>query len=204
MGYDMFTEAGPDDAERAATEKARARIDELSKKQNGYRTGEDNKAWDAAWEDYYRARRSYFRLNIWGMGECRELMIKFGMLTDEPGTAFPTLDAYELIEFPDDPEHFEGRARAEIIKNQTDAERAYLAAIKATTDADEGGPGIPAYKFSSNDGWLVTPRQIDAALALYRAAPDDDKKSAAAEHPWWPEWIAFLAHAKGRGGFRVY
>lgn len=202
MGYDMYTVQGPDEQERAAFQKAQQRLDALASSAKG--AAVDRDAWQAAWTEMANARRSYFRLNIWGMGTCREVMDAFGMLTDEPQPHFPDLQDYGLTEYPEDPQDYEiEEERAEVEAELTEAQRRYLDAVKAVTDADSDG-GIPAYKFSSNDGWLVTPQQISAALATYQKADDADRQALTAELGWWPEWIAFLEHAKDRGGFRVY
>jgi hypothetical protein len=66
--------------------------------------------------------------------------------------------------------------------------------------------GLPAYKLSSNDGWLVLPEEIRPALDLYRALTEPEKRVAAAgvELDYWREWIAFLDRAAAHGGFRVW
>lgn len=65
--------------------------------------------------------------------------------------------------------------------------------------------GIPLYKFSSSDGWLVCPEEITAALRRFEEArakgwtyggnPDDAH--------WFDNWLRFMYCARGYGGFRV-
>ncbi len=211
MGYDMETVNGPDEAEQAAVREARARIDKLSEKRNErgkFPLEETRLKYLKAWDDLYEARRSYFRLNDWGMGECRDLMFSFGMLTEEPAPHWPEPKWFGLTDddqLTDDPEWYDDpEERAAVEAKQTEADRAFRAAQRAVTEYDAGGIGIPAHKFYGNDGWLVTPRQITAALTAYEKAPQADKKAAEAAHEWWPRWIAYLEFAKDQGGFRVY
>ncbi|MEV4190778.1 hypothetical protein [Streptomyces toxytricini] len=64
--------------------------------------------------------------------------------------------------------------------------------------------GIPHYKIGEgNDGWLVTPAEIRAALAAFEAQPDAAKAGTMAEEPRWDEWIDYLRRAAEHGGFRV-
>ncbi|GHO60047.1 hypothetical protein KSB_85220 [Ktedonobacter robiniae] len=62
--------------------------------------------------------------------------------------------------------------------------------------------GIPAYKFGSNDGWLVTPDELSAALAAYDACIADGVEPPA--FTWWGDWINYLRRAASHGGFRVW
>jgi hypothetical protein len=66
--------------------------------------------------------------------------------------------------------------------------------------------GIPRHKFSSNDGWLVTPAQIAAALDIYRSRTAEEVAAVMEpkDRDIWGKWIDFLDYAKDRGGFRVW
>lgn len=75
-----------------------------------------------------------------------------------------------------------------------------------------GRAGIPLHKLSSNDGWIVTTVEIDAALAaLARNAPTLDAPSGdrMSDSAWevfeatWGEWVDFLQVASAHGGFIV-
>jgi hypothetical protein len=120
---------------------------------------------------------NYFRLNIWGMSRFGGVMAALGMIDE---------NARMRVDFPqvDDPAVLE-RCLAQ----------------RETTPA-----GLPAYKLSSNDGWLVLPEEIRPALDLYRALTEPEKRVAAAgvELDYWREWIAFLDRAAAHGGFRVW
>jgi hypothetical protein len=207
MGYDMYTVQGADQAENEAVAAARRFIDNLPKpwdQPEGTERDAAQKQWDDAWRAFDRAQTSYFRLNIWGMSACVDLMADLGMMTDEDAPKFPSPADYGLTEYPDDPADYEGDERAAIEAKLTDADRQFLAACRAVVDYEpEPVGGIPVGKFSSNDGWLVTPRQIAAALEAYAAATEGARAAATAKREWFADWIAWLGHAKDRGGFRV-
>lgn len=209
MGYDVYVADGPDETERAAVKAAEARRADLAARLR-VATSPDEVAslrddMDQAYDDIQTARRSYFRLNIWGMGTAREYMGAFGMLTTENMPQWPHPEAYGLEESPDDPEWFEeGPDRVKAENALTVAGRRFLNDQKAVMEADHGGSGIPHYKFTTNDGWLVTSREIEAALMQYENADSEHKAAAIQEGPWWPSWIAFLTYAQQRGGIRVH
>lgn len=207
MGYDMYTVQGPDDAEREAIAAAQKHIATLIRPFD-LPEGDKRTAAETAWADAWKARdaaeRSYFRLNVWGMSAAVELMHGMGLLSDVPNPEWPKLADFGLEDWPDDPEDCDGDERTAAEAKLTDRQRAFLAASNATRDHDSGTDCIPADKFCSNDGWLVTPRQIETTLNAYRFVKEQDKAEAAKARPWWPLWIAWLGHAQERGGFRVH
>jgi len=207
MGYDMTIVQERDQEEKAAIAAAAAHVKTLPSPHRlpeGEEREAAEKAWKAGWKAYDDADRSYFRLNIWGMSHCCDAMASFRMLTREEAPHFPRLEEFGLTEWPEDPAHYEGDARAKAEAELTDADRGYLAAVEATL-AFEPVPvrGIPVGKFSSNDGWLVTPAQCEAALAAWRVQPAATRARVEGEIGWWASWIAYLTYAKDRGGFRV-
>lgn len=188
MGYDMHTvtkDPGEDE-----------RVTEL-RTLMGIAYNEDRKA-DAEQlqNEMFAARRSYFRLNIWGMGAARELMHGAGMLDLESGHG----------DFPSDKDF----GVTDAMWNDWDGEpdedtspemRAYQKAVQAVTDAQREKPaGIPVHKLGSNDGWLVTPDEISSALEAY-VLGDGVPADAPA---WWADWIGWLKYAQEHGGFRVH
>ncbi|MXM66103.1 hypothetical protein GR925_22290 [Streptomyces sp. HUCO-GS316] len=66
--------------------------------------------------------------------------------------------------------------------------------------------GIALHKLGSNDGWLVTPEEITAALESYRTHSGDEVKVIVGdkELDYWLKWIAYLERAQRHGGFRVH
>ena len=122
----------------------------------------------------------YFRLNIWGMPTCREVMASTGM--------------GEWVELPPEPQCKDfGLTLSEAGFVGTDeAMAAYYQAwdeLGEVVRRDFGAIGIPLHKLSSNDGWLVTPAEIAAALEQAPEQASDEDGEALA---WWPEWIEFL------------
>ncbi|MGW8782402.1 hypothetical protein ACWGNM_30670 [Streptomyces sp. NPDC055796] len=190
MGYDMYVEDGPDEAERIAVEEAQERLEQARARGTGVLE---------AYQRLDAATRSYYRFNIWGMGTARELMGAFGMLSfqDEPA-------------WPDDAEYTDARAVLEKAPEDEDARQAaeaararLSAAMEAVRVADPGGAGISHYKLCSNDAWLVSPREIEAALKAYACTAAEDREEAVRDFPQWDSWIRFLTEAQARGGLRV-
>lgn len=193
MGYDMYIENGPDEAERAAVEEAGQRLERARTSGTGLRE---------AYQALTVANHSYYRLNIWGMGTARDLMGAFGMLTFEEPPEFPASESEGYTEAAD---ALRGAPDDEAARTALDSIAARLrAAEEAACTADPGGPGIPYYKLTSNDGWLVTPREIAAALKAYESTSTTDREDAGLAFEPWPSWIQYLTEARHRGGFRVH
>jgi hypothetical protein len=71
--------------------------------------------------------------------------------------------------------------------------------------ADSGLDGLPGYKLSSNDGWLLTPREIDAALAKVSESPRTWPADFDGRFPaYWGEFLTFLRNAREHGGAVVW
>lgn len=87
----------------------------------------------------------------------------------------------------------------------SEAMRTYEAACRAVAAWHAEPPtGIPDHKIGgTNDGWIVTPAEIRAALAALAAQPEEAKAGTFAEHPRWDEWVDHLTRAAAHGGFRV-
>ncbi|MGG8408242.1 hypothetical protein ACM614_17380 [Streptomyces sp. 12297] len=194
MGYDMYIENAPDDAERAALAKAEEALKEARK------TGGDV---GAAYEALDAANLSYFRFSIGSMGAARHLMTGLAMLSPEEEPEWPEIkekgfsEAMEALR--NDPDDAAARKTVQDVMDRAEGVH------EAIRTADPDGPGIAAYKLTSNDGWLVTPRELDAALKAYESAPSEDRAAAEDEFgPYWTAWIEFLTRAQGRGGFRVH
>jgi hypothetical protein len=151
---------------------------------------------------YYRDRadgngEGYFRLNVWGMRWCRDEMAARGMLFDAgPYPAWPEGD-YDLIdrlrfpEYYDDPLTPEKEREAKTLADAVDAVLSWHGPEI---------PGIPAHKFSSNDGWIVTPAECEATVRI--AAEHAPVSEEHAER--WRKWIAFMHRASKHGGFEVH
>lgn len=191
MGYDMYVINQPQ------------RILEIRERLYGAGERADGAERRALLEEQWKLEdetNSYFRLNIWGMGEYREVMERIGMLEwEESEPPFPdpahyeipmmkTVDGYENYD-EDSPEY-----------------AAYRVALRVKLSHGTVGV-IPGHKLCSNDGWIVTPEECEAALETYREylaeghsiealLSDGNIKS-------WQEWIKFLETAATAGGFEV-
>ncbi len=103
-------------------------------------------------------------------------MLHAGMVVDVPGSVAPTRAA-----------HPDGAA--------------YDLALDAYLRDRCGTAVIPAHKFRSSEGWLVSPEELRAAL---RYAPEVGRHPATGELlGWWVEWVEFLRGGSTHGGIHV-
>jgi hypothetical protein len=99
-----------------------------------------------------------FRVNIAGMAWLRDVMNDLGMLDwDRP--AHHVSVSYERI-------------------RSLPADDPVVVAFYAAEQETGRGPLIPAFKFLSNDWWLVTPTEIRSALDVYQHHGDAPVRSA--------------------------
>ena len=78
---------------------------------------------------------------------------------------------------------------------------AYLDARDQHLAANYDAQVIPRHKLWTNDGWLITPDELTAALPRApRSALDRRQRPV----PWWRQWLDYLDTARGHGGFRVH
>lgn len=213
MGYDMYL-VDSDDSMDALHAEAQQNFEVACQARNAIedKDSEDYKSAQVLVETYYNQMDStninYFRLNIWGMGQMREDMESLGML------------AWHYQGPPEwQPEDF-GLTLDEWWEDDSDEEPADERFAKARKAASEhlswsppDEPGLPVHKFGSNDGWVVTPLDIEGALALYERAQQDNPETVAKVRESWAqdggdnyfdEWITFLKRAQTHGGFNVY
>jgi len=78
---------------------------------------------------------------------------------------------------------------------------AYLDARDEHLAADYDAQVIPRHKLWTNDGWLVTPDELDAALPHAPTTALDRRQRPI---PWWRQWLDYLDGARGHGGIRVH
>ena len=194
MGYDMRIRgevpAAPQhdidqakDAWEAANAVLQARIRDGEFKGDFEAILEAAQSVDELWDTAYRLKKpGYFRLNNGGMGRYADAMHDLGM-------AHHSESVLDWAKSPDYPEDYDD--------NQASAD-AYDQAMDTFTGA-HGSPAdkptIPMHKFSSNDGWFVTPEEIRAALAAWDAHDLDgldQDTHATIETEYWGEFIAWL------------
>ncbi|MEU5388719.1 hypothetical protein [Kitasatospora cineracea] len=78
--------------------------------------------------------------------------------------------------------------------------RAVMEGLRAVGVADP--TGIPRHKLNTAEGWLITPREITAALAAYQQAEPERREAVAARIDEWATWIDFLHTAGDHAGLR--
>lgn len=166
----------------------------------------------AAMNEMYRTDVTYFRLNIWGMREASDVLSPLGMIhhygNHPPFPQLPDIDGFDgcgmevdgaYIELDEAPEKFPPAAH--------EYQRAHEDVLRFSPEV----PGIPGWKFGSNDGWLVTPIDIQGAIAqLVNAAkaacvePAAMLASTAGDRTYVVEFVEWMVRAIPRGGFRVH
>ncbi|MDF5756591.1 hypothetical protein [Spongiactinospora sp. TRM90649] len=245
MGYDM-TWRRIDDSEREAVAEARVAWDAAVKARDALPreeagTFDSAKAkelgdWDAhdahngRTERYRKAQdsvmaasrlmddvhTSYFRLNIWGMGLYRELMLQLGMaFDDEPHPAWPKVEDYGVtnqqvwaVEDPNDhPQEYAAitpEVMQQVLAYQGEHER-----VLSWHGLEV--PGLPLHKFGSNDGWIVLPVECEAAVRIWRKHKGLQSEAAVRARlgsddafAYWLTWIAFLEGGVTHNGFEVW
>ena len=134
-----------------------------------------------------------YRLNIWGMGNVREIFRKLGL---------GYFAAYEE-KFPPYPgeEHIDDTGGVDI--GTTDIGREYISKRdEILRYREQGVRGINLNKFCSNDNWLVTPEECADVAELYGQLKANGHKFDA-EHDYVELFIEWIIAAKDCGGFRV-
>jgi hypothetical protein len=169
-----------------------------------------------------RADLNYFRLNIFGMSRYMHAMAILGMVQeggkspyewpesdgigdDADWDAIYDLQSERLKDLAQgDPAPSEGAVVSKVISDYVDAVLAKLLWVPQPVT------GIYGNKFSSNDGWAVTPQEIRTALATYHTKTEQQVTAAlnAAginnSDGYWDAWIGFLTHCETHGGFTVH
>jgi hypothetical protein len=246
MGYDMRW-CRVDDAEREAVQEAsklfhevvnlrdaiprleagrfnRVRADEIGDwdaheaydgRTDRYRQAQDRV--NAAYAAMRDAEKSYFQLNIWGMGRYRDLMTRLGMAFEgEPHPSWPKTENYGITDeqfwAAEDPEDYP-EVFASITPEVMEKVLAYQAEhTRVLSWHGKEIPGIPLHKFSSNDGWIVLPAECEAALRTWQEYCGKHGAESALgrvgravrDTAYWLEWLEFLAGAARHDGFEVW
>lgn len=137
------------------------------------------------WADQLSAdeidRKSHFRIGNIQMPLLQQTMAAHGMLKRVDAPDWPDPGDFGLPPDVADP-RFAEEPPAD------DREARYRAAVRDVLYGDSGVGAIPSYKLRSNDGWLVTPNEIRAALASASLEhPVDESSNTALEGPNAPE-----------------
>lgn len=149
-----------------------------------------------------KANRSYFRLNIWGMGNVRRAMAALG-------AAYGDYTTDERPEYPDDipDEYYEDEDAPQFAEV-----RQQVQAYKVWSPRADGEGGLPLHKVGSNDGWLVTPQECFVAAQTIRATDTAVVLKTLIEcgidnEGWletWNDWVQWVSDASEHGGFEVH
>lgn len=178
----------------------------------GHTAGDGSPAFEA-WRDQIEIAhreyeevdaRLYFRLNIWGMGTAREELFRVHVMTDVDHSPWPTPEDYGLSEYV-----YADLKDGAWIDEETEqpiTDQSKLDYLEARRQVRDGIPegdacGIPLYKVSSNDGWLVTPGEIRTGIAWADHHHDGWRENLT---PYVREFVIWMEYAASRGGFRVH
>lgn len=165
-----------------------------------------------AYEATNTADVSYFRANIRGMDWLRGVMVKLGMMHYEghhPDWA--QAKDFGLDYEPDSARQVgdswvDHRERPDLF---SDAELAYFKADDEVRAFAPEVPGIPAWKFGSNDGWIVGPVEIGGALHNLAQHDQDEIAKLCHEDDWdgldfFTRWVEWMRASMEYGGFEVH
>ncbi|MCX4749256.1 hypothetical protein OG455_27750 [Kitasatospora sp. NBC_01287] len=92
---------------------------------------------------------------------------------------------------------FPGRQPGEPGPGSVHAAMDLLRAVGAATPK-----GIPRHKLATGEGWLISPREITAALDAYQQADPEQREAIGARIDDWAPWIDFLHVAGDHHGLR--
>ena len=185
MGYDMYWVEVPATVAAAHAAAAVAFQDAVDARNAG--TGTQAAA-QAAFDHYFASQPNYFRLNIWGMAEVRQVMARAAM-------SYPSQPADYPDEAADEAADGDSPARARWLRSGV-----------------QERPGIAAHKLGSNDGWVVTPLECLGALGQWQTwcgahglSPDHTPRGADGQPiDYWAGWLAWLTASASVGGFEVW
>jgi hypothetical protein len=153
----------------------------------------------AAWKQYWHADGARYHLSNRQVGDAITVMERSGMARRVPTPAFPTPADHgaSSAEYDD---WLDASDRGQ--PTQPSAELAgYLDALDRHQRANYDAHVIPVHKLWTNDGWLLTPDELAAALPHAPASATDRRQRPI---PWWAQWLDYLDTARGHGGVRVH
>jgi hypothetical protein len=152
----------------------------------------------AAWKQYWHADGARYHLSNRQMTDAISAMEQVGMTRQVPVPPFPQPHSYGATS-----EEYDGwrDASGHGESTQPSPELAiYLDVVDQHLQANYDAQVIPRHKLWTNDGWLITPDELDAALPQAPATALDRRQRPI---PWWQQWLTYLDVARGHGGIRV-
>jgi len=153
----------------------------------------------AAWRQYWHADGARYHLSNRQISDAITVMERAGMARRVPTPAFPTPADYGASSDGYD-DWLDAIDRGETIQPSPEL-AAYLDARDQHLQANYDAQVIPVHKLWTNDGWLLTPTELDAALPHAPATALDRRQRPI---PWWGQWLEYLEGARGHGGARVH
>jgi hypothetical protein len=152
----------------------------------------------AAWKQYWHAEGARFHLSNRQMIDATMVMERAGMARQVPTPPFPRPVHYGASDEEYDA-YQDAVDRGQVVQ-PSPALAAYLDALDHHQRANYDAEVIPLHKLQTNDGWLVTPGELAAALPHAPTAALDRRQRPI---PWWNQWLDYLEVSCGHGGFRV-
>ena len=153
----------------------------------------------AAWKQYWHADGARFHLSNRQMIDATTVMERAGMARQVPTPLFPRPVDYGASAEEYD-QYQDAVDRGEVVQ-PSPALADYLDALDHHQRANYDAQVIPLHKLQTNDGWLITPDELTAALPHAPTAALDRRQRPI---PWWTQWLEYLEGARGHGGARVH
>jgi hypothetical protein len=152
----------------------------------------------AAWKQYWHADGARYHLSNRQMGDAITVMEHTGMARRVPTPPFSKpadhgASSQEYDDWLDASDRGDPQPSAELAE--------YLDALDQHQRANYDAHVIPVHKLWTNDGWLLTPDELTAALPHAPASALDRRQRPI---PWWAQWLDYLDTARGHGGVRVH
>jgi len=153
----------------------------------------------AAWKQYWHANGARYHLSNRQMSDAITAMEQAGMTRPVPVPPFPQPSSYGTSGDEYDA-WLDGVDRGQPVQPSPELTY-YLDALDAHLAANYDAQVIPRHKLWTNDGWLITPDELDAALPQAPATALDRRQRPI---PWWRQWLDYLDSGRSHGGVRVH
>jgi hypothetical protein len=153
----------------------------------------------AAWKQYWHADGARYHLSNRQMSDAITVMEHAGMARQVPVPPFPQPVDYGATSDEHDA-YLDATDRGETPQPSPEL-AAYLHAVGWHQRANYDAQVIPRHKLWTNDGWLITPDELTAALPHAPSSALDRRQRPI---PWWAQWLNYLDGARGHGGVRVH
>jgi hypothetical protein len=153
----------------------------------------------AAWKQYWHADGARYHLSNRQMSDAITVMEQAGMARQVPTPPLPQPSSFGASSEEYDA-YLDATDRGEPVQPSS-ALAAYLDARDQHLRANYDAQVIPRHKLWTNDGWLLTPDELDAALPHAPTNATDRRQRLI---PWWTQWLDYLDTGRGHGGIRVH